>query len=179
MAINQRKKGARGEMMGINFFEEWTNLSFKRSPASGGLRGHVVEYTVGDIVCVENNYIFPLSVEIKNVKGINFNHLLYDVKSDIIEYWNQCYKDSERSEKVPILLMRYNGLPKAFFFVVLEYKDYKALNLKLDTKMAIRSKGFDLLITTTDCLKTNKWKKFNKLATKLRKKKWRKVRQSG
>lgn len=176
MAINQRRKGKAGEKKAINFFEAWTGMSFKKSPASGGLRGHVAEYTVGDIICVEKNYIFPYSVEVKNYADINFAHLLYDSKSDIIKYWEQCVDDSKRAEKFPILLMRYNGLPANFFFVAMSYEDYKLLknnNIKIPArKMFIKDKEHHLVITSTDEMATLSWKKVEKVLMKNLRRRW-------
>jgi hypothetical protein len=181
MAINQRRKGKKGEQKAINFFKQWTGMDFKKSPASGGLRGHVVEYTVGDIICVEKNYVFPISVECKFYADINFAHLLYDVNSEIFKYWDQCLEDAERAEKFPLLMMRYNRLPADFFFIVMLYKDYRLLK---DKGLRIRGRRFlvhnpeggNLLITNTEELEKLNWKRVEKVLMKNLKKRWQKNR---
>lgn len=148
-------------MMGVEFMREWTGMDFRRTPGSGGLRGHVADYTEGDIVCVHKNYIFPLCLEIKFYKELNFNHLLYDVKSDIKAFWNQAVQSAKRAEKIPILLMRYNGLPKGFFFVVIGSTFNSALGSPFKNFLNYRNK---ITITNTDELKKLKWSVVDKVA---------------
>lgn len=144
--INRRSKGRRGEMMGVEFMKSWAKMDFRRTPGSGGLRGHVAEYTEGDIVCTKKNYIFPLCIEIKFYNELNFSHLLYDVDSKILQFWEQARQSAIRAEKIPILLMRYNGLPANFFFVVLPIRFYNALSRDIKPKLNYNNK---IIITTT------------------------------
>src|SRR5688572_29026529 len=110
MRINSRSKGQRGEKAAINFMLKWTGMEFRRTPGSGGLRGHVVDYTEGDIVCVKKNYIFPLCIEVKNYAELNFNHLLYDPRpkkkkkkdKGVWGFWKQAAASAKRAEKIPI-----------------------------------------------------------------------------
>ena len=155
MGINSRKKGMRGEKQAIGFMEAWTPYEFKRTPGSGGLRGHVADYTVGDIVMVTPNKIFPFTIEVKNYKEFKFEHLLMDVKSDILKFWQQAVDDSIRGQMLPLLLLRYNGLPKEFFFVTMYMK-----HAKLIFKRKPRSLTYGkLLITNTDELIKTDYKK--------------------
>ena len=172
MGLNARSKGRRGEMQAVEFMKEWTGMDFRRTPGSGGLRGHVADYTEGDIVCVKKNYIFPLCLEVKNYKELNFSHLLYDVKSDILGFWKQTKDSAKRAEKIPILLMRYNGLPKNFFFAMTYYRFIDRLGQDFKPLLVYNN---SLAITTTDMLKKVDWSIVDKEA-KIRLKIWQRNR---
>lgn len=161
--INGKKKGNKGERMAVAFFKEYTGLDFARTPQSGGLRWGKSENIAGDIVCVEKNYIFPFGVEVKSYNDLKFNHLLYLDKSRIQEFWEQAKADSKRAEKLPMLLMRYNGLPKNFFFVVMRKKFFDKLG-EIPTPHFVFNNF--LVITTTDGLKKISWPIVEKEATR-------------
>lgn len=163
MGINSRSKGMRGEKQAIGFMEAWTPYEFKRTPGSGGLRGHVTDYTVGDIVMVTPNKICPFTIEVKNYKEINFEHLLMNVNSKVDEFWQQAADDAKRGQKLPLLLLRYNGLPKEFFFVVLYIKHAKII-FRSKPKSLLYGK---LLITNTDELIKTNYKKIEPKLLKL------------
>jgi len=162
--INARSKGRRGEMMAVDFMKEWTGMDFRRTPGSGGLRGHVADYTEGDIVCVKKNYIFPICLEVKFYEDLNFNHLLYDVNSKIRDFWRQTLDSARRAEKVPMLLMRYNGLPKNFFFVVLPVSFVRELGVSV--KPALTYNQNFIITNTIQVLKWD-WHEVDKISKKL------------
>ena len=164
MGLNARSKGRRGEMMAVEFMKEWTAMDFRRTPGSGGLRGHVLQYSTGDIVCVTPNVIFPFVLEIKNYKNLNFQHLLYDVDSEIEGFWKQVLADSIRGKKLPLLLMRYNGLPKNFFFMMTTLQVAKILFNKKPKKSFIYQKR---IICGTDYLLKVDYKQKEKALLKL------------
>src|SRR5687768_14412470 len=120
--INSRAKGSRNERDLCKVLKVWTGYDFARTPSSGGLRWKKTDNITGDIVCCEEGVKFLFTIECKSYKGINFEHLLYSKNAKIREFWKQAKDDSDRSKKLPLLFMRYNGLPKNFHFVVLEYK---------------------------------------------------------
>lgn len=123
MGINSRNKGNKNERNLAKLFELWSGKKFSRTPSSGGLRWKNSQ-TAGDIVCTTEGHLFPFSIEAKNHREINFEHLLYIDNPKILEFWQQCVEDSQRADlkKIPILFMRYNGLPSDFHFVALETK---------------------------------------------------------
>lgn len=172
MALNARSKGIRGERMAIDFMKEWTGMDFKRTPGSGGLRGHVADYTEGDIVCVKKNYIFPLCVEVKNYAELNFSHLLYDSRPEkkkkkdkgIWGFWKQTAASAKRAEKIPILLMRYNGLPKGLFFVMIRSSFARRISPGFQREFKFCDKW---VITTTTSLKKCNWLGVDKVAKKI------------
>lgn len=147
--------------MAVEFMKEWADMDFRRTPGSGGLRGHVSDYTEGDIVCVKKNYIFPLCLEVKFYEELNFNHLLYDVNSKITDFWKQTVESAKRAEKIPMLLMRYNGLPKNFFFVAMTYKFHKALEVHFPKQLVYSRR---ITITTTECLRKVPYPVLEKIA---------------
>lgn len=161
--INGKKKGAKGERMAIEFLRSFTKMDFARTPASGGLRWGKAENIAGDIVCIEKNYIFPFGIEVKFVKELKFNHLLYLGESQIREFWEQCTRDCKRAEKIPMLLMRYNGLPKDFFFVVMRTKFFQELGEMPKPHFVFNN---FLTITTTRGLEKISWPPIEKLATR-------------
>lgn len=164
MAINARRKGAKNERIAAEFFKEWTGMDFRRTPGSGGLRGHVVDYTEGDLVCTQKNYIFPLCIEVKAYEELNFNHLLYDVGSKIKKFWKQTKESAKRAEKIPILLMRYNGLPRGFFFVVITSGFQHKLGEFFEPQLQYNGR---LVITTTEALKKMSWENADRVAKQI------------
>lgn len=127
MAINSRRKGSKGENNAAKLLKAWTGKSFARTPSSGGL-GWKATNTKGDIVCTEEGHYFPFCVEVKNHKEINFEQLLLPVKHrKIMEFWEQCTRDAKEAKKIPLLMMRYNGMPKGMHFIVMYLLDWGIL----------------------------------------------------
>lgn len=127
--IDSRKKGARGERKACEVLKAWTGYDFHRVPQSGGLHWKSAN-TEGDLVCGDPLHRFNFSIEVKNYRDINFEHLLMPgVKSKITdEFWPQCLADSQRAKKIPLLLMRYDGIrPGDLFFAVMLNEHYVAL----------------------------------------------------
>lgn len=120
MAVNGNKKGAKAERALAKWWEKWTGYKFSRTPMSGGW--HKNTETTSDLVCVDEKHSrrFPFSVESKSHKEINFNDILKGNKSDILKWWEQCKRDADRGNKIPILFMRENGMKKNTWFVMAE-----------------------------------------------------------
>lgn len=114
--MSSRSKGNRNERRACELLTKWAKRKFARTPSSGGLRWKTTN-TKGDVVCIKEGHYFPFCVEVKAHKEINFSHLLYDVDSKIMEFWDQCVGDAKKANKIPMLLMRYNGLPADLFFL--------------------------------------------------------------
>lgn len=127
---NSRAKGSKGERNLCKWFEKWTGFHFTRVPASGGLRWKNTNATAGDIICDNERHSrrFQFSVECKTYKDINFEHLILgNKKIKILEFWEQCKADAERSNKTPILFMRYDRMTKNTYFVCLPLYVFKLL----------------------------------------------------
>jgi len=120
--INSKAKGSKNERDTCKWWKDWTGYEFSRVPSSGGLRWSRTTDTTGDIICSDNKHYlrFPFSIECKNYKEINFEHILLGTKgAKVLQFWNQALEDAERGNKLPILMMRYNGMKKGdYFFVV-------------------------------------------------------------
>jgi hypothetical protein len=164
MGINGRSKGNRGELIAAKVVGAWTNKKFARVPSSGGLQWKNSN-AKGDIVCTEEGHYFPFCMEIKNYKDINFEHLLYIPQPKILEFWDQCERDAKIAKKCPMLWMRYDRLPKEFFFIVIpQYIYYTHFNPYMDKDDNIliwANKG--LVLFTTNSLSKVPYKKIRKL----------------
>lgn len=123
MAINSRTKGNKEERNVAKLMKAWTGKDFARVPSSGGLQWKNA-HAKGDIVCSDEKTYFPFCIEVKSYKELNFQHLLYLENPKIIEFWEQCIRDAKLCNKIPLLIMRYNGLPKEFYFIILEQQFY-------------------------------------------------------
>lgn len=130
--INSRSKGARNERLIADLFTKWTQRKFAKTPASGGLNWKSA-FSKGDIVCTKEGHYFPFCIEAKSYEKIDFSHLLTPgIKNiDILTFWAQCERDAKACNKIPILMMRYNGLPKGFYFLVITQQFAKEIHLKL------------------------------------------------
>lgn len=121
-AVNSKSKGSKNERGVAKLFKEWTGYEFSKTPMSGGLGWSNRDSISGDIVCTDKKHgpYFRFSVECKFHKEINFDHLINgNKKCKILEFWEQANEDSEKSEKIPIVFMRYNGMAKDFHYVIL------------------------------------------------------------
>jgi Holliday junction resolvase len=171
--INSRKKGAKNERNLCKVLQEWAKYEFTRTPASGGLRWKKTDNITGDIVCAEPNVIFPFTIESKAYKEINFEHLLYLKDTTIESFWAQAKTDSERGKKIPILMMRYDRLPKDFYFVVLSIQDFNKFKKHLDlTHPYAKYVKHKLVVMHSDVLLKSNYKKLEKVALSLISERW-------
>ena len=121
MRKNSRNKGSRFERTIAKAWESWTGYKFSRTPGSGGWAK--AKDAMGDLVCTDEKHSrrFPFSIEFKNYQEIKFEHILLGLKScKIISFWEQATKDAKRAGKIPILIMRYNSMPKGEAFFIVE-----------------------------------------------------------
>jgi Holliday junction resolvase len=167
--INSRTKGNKNERDLAKLFKAWTGKDFARTPSSGGLQWKSSN-SKGDIVCTTEGHYFPFCIEAKNYKEINFEHLLIpNIKNiRILEFWAQAKRDADKANKIPILTMRYNGMPKDFHFIVMETPILKKLFYPSITpfrnKIELKVKGLNLsIIQSTEFFSTD-YKKVKALA---------------
>lgn len=121
MRKNSRNKGSRFERTIAKAWESWTGYKFSRTPGSGGWAK--AKDAMGDLVCTDEKHSrrFLFSIECKNYQDIKFEHILLGLKScKIISFWEQATKDAKRAGKIPILIMRYNSMPKGEAFFIVE-----------------------------------------------------------
>ena len=160
MATNSKKKGNRAERDVAKWWELWTGFEFGRVPASGALRWKKTDNITSDVICTDDKHSrrFPFSIEVKNYKDINFSHLLLNLKScKIHDFWKQANDDANRGNKIPILMMRYNGMPKSEYFFIVSEEVSNILNIpKEENLMIVRSKGIVIHIyMSTSVMATN------------------------
>lgn len=162
--INSKKKGSKNERHLAKIFKLWTGYDFARTPSSGGLRWQRTLDTVGDIICTDKKHSrrFPFSIETKFHKDIRFDNLLLDfTRTKIIEFWDQAREDGERGNKIPLLLMRYNNLPRDMYFLVLAFEQWQVIKKHIPTAMGLirykaTEKGYDFVIlNSNDLFKAN------------------------
>lgn len=119
MAVNGKKKGSKNERNLAKWWQNWSGLEFTRVPSSGGLRWNKTDNITGDLICADQKASrrFPFSIEAKSYNDIRFEHLILgNKKVKILEFWEQAKEDAKRGNKVPILFVRYNGMPAHTWF---------------------------------------------------------------
>ena len=120
--MNSKRKGNRFERVVSQWLSEWTGFKFERNRLGSGA-WHSNKDAGADITCTDQKHAHrcKLSVECKSYKDIKFEHVLLGTKgSEIEKFWKQAKIDADRTSKVPILIMRYNSMPKDEFFLVVE-----------------------------------------------------------
>lgn len=120
---NSKKKGNKWERVVCHVMKEWTGYEFSRVPQSGGLRWKNRDEIVSDVICTDEKHgrRFTLAIECKSYQEIKFEHvLLGNEGAKILHFWNQVNEDAKATKKIPMLVMRYNNMPKEEAFVVLE-----------------------------------------------------------
>lgn len=171
--INSRKKGAKAERKVAALLKEWTGREFSRTPASGGLRWKNAN-VIGDIVCTEERHFFPFAIEVKFYRDINFEHLFYLEDSKILKFWKQATGDAKRGEKLPLLFMRYNGMPSDFWIVAMRIMDFRKFHryMQLTRPYAIYRGDKNLVLMSSYCLFEGDYKRIRKLAIQIIDAKW-------
>ncbi|MAO08057.1 MAG: hypothetical protein CL596_05020 [Alteromonas sp.] len=175
---NSKGKGSKNERELCKWWEGWSGLEFNRVPASGGLRWKKTDNISSDIICTDDRYSrrFPFSIETKFYKDINFEHLILgNKKQRIIEFWEQVIEDADRANKIPLLFMRYNGMPKKTWFVALEniiYNKAKKCGLVKTDKaiFKVETGEYKFIIINSNDLLNIDFKKFSITCKKYRRK---------
>lgn len=112
--INQKLKGNRNELTAAKFLHKWTGVDFVRTPSSGGRRLKNAKNFCGDVVCCDDDYYFPFTVETKHLGQITVTKTLRS-NSEVFTIWRQAEADAVRASKEPMLLLRSNGMPAGTF----------------------------------------------------------------
>lgn len=131
--MNSRRKGAKNEKQTADILSKWTGKKFARAETNNFIHQRNEDNSKGDIVCKTEGHFFPFCIECKSYAKIDFSHLLNPkIKlPQIVEWWQQVRRDGKLCNKVPLLMMRYNGLPKGFYFLVMDGKFYHAVQEKI------------------------------------------------
>lgn len=136
--INSKKKGSKNERDICKLFEEWTGYKFSRTPSSGGLHWGRKD-TIGDVVCTDEKHSrrFKFAIEAKFYKDISFQDLINGNKgSDILKFWEQAKSDA-RGIRIPMVMMRYNGMKKGMNYIVLYAHHFEEFKPKIGNSYGI------------------------------------------
>ena len=129
--INSKNKGSRFERTICKWFQDWTGYEFNRVPASGGLRWKKTDNITSDITCTDPKHSkrFKLSVECKSYNDLKFEHILLGNKGcKILSFWEQASNDAIRGNKIPVLIMKYNNMPKGEAFMMVDDRLISLIN---------------------------------------------------
>lgn len=167
---NSKRKGNKFERAVSKWFTEFSGYQFSRVPYSGAI--HNNKDLASDVMCSDEKHAHrcKISIECKNYKDIKFEHVLLGTKgAEIVKFWNQAYRDAQRSKKIPILCIRYNSMPKSEFFFIISPILLKAFQVNgLDHDMTLSSpdiEGRNLFIFMASEVKANvNYKQIHKLA---------------
>lgn len=167
MAINGKKKGNKAERALANWWQDWSGLEFSRVPQSGGLRWQKKDDICGDIICTEERQSrrFPFSIESKSYSDLKFESLILGLKSNKVrDFWIQAKTDANRSNKFPILFVRYNNMKAATWFTFIRFEEFKYLEKSKFNYpyFEVRDGEEHLIIMNSDDLKANDYKIFIK-----------------
>lgn len=173
MSTNSKNKGNRFERTIAKFFEDWTGYKFSRTPGSGGWAK--AKDSFGDLVCTDEKHSrrFPFSIECKSYQELKFEHILLGVKScRILSFWDQALNDANKAGKIPMLIMKYNNMPKGEAFLMVDIELSKLIDkqpLKKPT-MAISTENHYFKVYMLSDIKNIDYKTLYKEARKLLKK---------
>lgn len=138
---NSKKKGNRFERVVAKYFTDWSGFKFGRTPGSGSF--HNNRDLGSDLICNDDKHKNRccISIECKNYQDIRFEHVLLGNKCcKIFSFWEQAYRDANRTKKFPILCMRYNSMPRGeFFFVVNPFIAHELISVKTNRMMIINA----------------------------------------
>lgn len=112
------KKGKDNERLLAATLGKWVGTKFNRTPQSGGMHLRNANFA-GDIVCVDQKYDFPFTVETKHLKTIyvpdsgnlRTNSIVYTI-------FDQARKDAERVGLSPLAFLRSNGMDRGEYWLV-------------------------------------------------------------
>lgn len=127
--MNSKAKGNRGELVAAKFMSKWVGTKFARTPGSGALRWINAAMVCGDLTLEDQTHTFPYTVEIKSYKSADLT--LSRVNSKVFTFWKQAEEDAKRAGKIPMLLVRTNGMPKGEFMVYVEFNKASAELIRL------------------------------------------------
>jgi len=104
-------------------------LEFARVPQSGGLGWKNRMQVTGDVIPTDPKDMvsFPFSVEGKSYASIDLQAPLLGNNCDWLEWWIQAASDARDADKLGILFMRRNMMPKGLHFVVVEYEVFDVM----------------------------------------------------
>lgn len=124
--INSKNKGNRNEVVAAKWLEKWTGEGFARTPSSGGLRwGADAAFACGDVVCKNQNFDFKFAIETKHLKAVEFKAYL-SKRSKVYTIFQQAQRDADRAGKLPMLMLRTNGMDVGKFHIFMRSREMTA-----------------------------------------------------
>jgi Holliday junction resolvase len=118
-SINSKVKGSTNERACAKSLQQWTGYKFVRVPGSGSLRWRDSTNVAADLICDEPGIDFQYTIETKHLAKITIK-LTLSSASHIFKMYNQVMADARRAAKVPIALLRSNGMDKGEYYLILE-----------------------------------------------------------
>ena len=113
-------KPGRGKAKGRSFenevaklLTEWSGVTWKRVPMSGGWHKDII---TGDIFCSAeyekgSTIRVPISIEIKKQESFNIMHLFKETTGLVDSWWEQAITDAKKASKVPVVIFSKNYCP--------------------------------------------------------------------
>lgn len=114
--INSKAKGSSNERRAALWLLAWTGVKFERTPASGGLRWLDASRIAGDVVA-PSDFDFKFCVEVKSREKIDITGSLKRSNANVYKFWEQASNDAKRVNRIPMLMMRENGMGKEDFYI--------------------------------------------------------------
>lgn len=140
--INSKRKGNANELTLTKVLTAWTNEEWVRIPGSGNIRWQNRMNVCGDLICTNNDFDFPFSIETKHVKSLGLDpetRYTLRVNSVIFTYYAQCERDAKVVNKIPLLIIRENGMGKNCYYVFLSLHFDQLMKISNYTKAVLAS----------------------------------------
>ncbi len=116
--INSKRKGNVNEGTCCKAMKSWTGYKFVRVPMSGGLRWKDSQNVAADLICDEPDVEFRMTVETKHLKKITISRVL-KTNSMVFTIWEQVMSDAMRCGKLPMAMLRENGMDSGEYYCIL------------------------------------------------------------
>lgn len=162
--INSKRKGDNNERDLAKYLSKWTGYQFERVPSSGGLAWKDSVQTVGDVVCTTPNSRVPFTFETKALKKLGLNSPILRSNSCVFKHWVQCEREGIQANRIPLFIVRENGMPKKTWWVFMDYSLFVLLD-KIGFVLQPHFSGqqqdynFDLVGVHSDDFKTIDYRK--------------------
>ena len=120
--INSKRKGNFNELNVAHLLSNWTGEEFVRIPGSGNIRWQNRMNVCGDLICTNNGFHFPFSIEAKSYKNVGLaSEMPRELRKNSVIYtfFEQCQRDANSTGKIPFLIVRQNGMPTGQYYIFL------------------------------------------------------------
>lgn len=129
MAVDSKAKGSRTEMLVRDTLRKYTGLNWERTPLSGAL--NAVHGLKADIYVPNEKNLF--SVEIKGYADDHVtSKILTDKNPQILEWWKQCIRQAKETDKVPLLIFKFDRSKLFVAFTDIPTSSYRTMFIDID-----------------------------------------------